>query len=105
MNPRMVYCQHHVADSLVISLKEVREMIEEISTRELYGIIPFQVHEQFIDSFVSKWESICFENFDQVECILKSLVESLCSNHFGRFQSSGLLYEAKYIHSNVKADR
>ncbi len=80
-------------------------MIEEISTRELYGIIPFQVHEQFIDSFVSKWESICFENFDQVECILKSLVESLCSNHFGRFQSSGLLYEVKYIHSNVKADR
>jgi hypothetical protein len=71
-----------------------------MSTRELYGIIPFQVYEKFIDSFVSKWESICYVSFNEVERILKDVVESLCTKHFGRFKSSCLLYEVMYIRFN-----
>ena len=84
-------------DHLAITLKSVRDIIEEMSTRELYGIIPFQVHEHFIESFVSKWESICLESFGNVERVLKKVVETLCDEHFGRFQSSGLLYDIRYM--------
>ena len=80
---------------LVITLKFVRDVIEEMSTRELYGVIPFQVHEHFIESFVSKWESLCLESFDKVEHVLKAVAENLCDEHFGRFQSSGLLYDVR----------
>jgi hypothetical protein len=90
-----VFFERHVINNLAISLKQVRKVIEEISIRELYGIIPFQVHEQFIDLFVSKWESICFNGFHEIEQILKKVVESQCKKHFGRFQTSGLLYEVR----------
>jgi Dynamin central region len=93
----MVCFEHYVSNALVISLIEVRKVIEKISIRELYGIIPFQVHEQFIDSFVSKWESICLDIFDEAERTLKKVVESFCQRHFGRFQTSGLLYEVRYV--------
>ena len=84
----------------------MRDIIEEMSTRELYGIVPFQVHEQFIDSFVSKWELICFNSFLEVERTLRDTVESLCSKHFGRFQSSGLLHEVRYMDPKfIKAER
>jgi hypothetical protein len=83
------------SDDLAIPLKHVRDMIEELSSRELYGIVPFQVHEQFIDSFVSKWESISMQSFEKVEKVLRGMVEKLCQGHFGRFQSSGLLYEVR----------
>lgn len=66
-----------------------------MSTRELYGIIPFQVHEHFIESFVSKWEALCLEAFGKVELILKNVMETLCDDHFGRFKASGLMYDVR----------
>lgn len=67
-----------------------------MSSRELPGIIPFQVHEHFISTFVSKWEKICLDSFYKMDDILKAATELLCKKHFGRFSSSGLLYEVRY---------
>jgi len=67
-----------------------------MSKRELSGIIPFRVHEFYITSFVRKWETICLDAFNEVESILKSVVESLCNQQFGRFQTSGLLLDARF---------
>jgi hypothetical protein len=71
----------------------VRNVIEKMSKRELPGITPFRVHEHFINSFVRKWEAICLDAFYEVENVLKSLADKLCTKHFGRFKSSGLLYD------------
>jgi hypothetical protein len=82
---------------LEIPLAEVRRIIGKMSKRELPGITPFRVHEYFIGSFIKKWETICLEAFSEVENILKSVIESLCIQHFGRFQTSGLLLDVRYI--------
>jgi hypothetical protein len=78
---------------IVITLNHVTEVIEETSKRELYGIVPFRVHEHFINDFVTKWESISLDSFNEVEKILSEVVGLFCSKHFSRFQSSGLSYE------------
>jgi hypothetical protein len=80
---------------LVMPLKRVREVITEKSIRELPGIIPFTVHEHFIDSFISKWKSICLDSFEDVEDLLKDIVEKLCTEYFGRFRTCGFLHEIK----------
>jgi hypothetical protein len=64
---------------------------------ELPGIIPFRVHESFIDSFVREWESICLSSFRHVERILQQVTHKLRTKHFGRFRSSGLLFKVEYI--------
>ena len=81
----------------------MKEKISEMSSRELYGIIPFRVHEHFINSFVSEWKAICLGCFDDVETALNAVVESLCRKHFERFETSGLLYEVRCIpFDNIK---
>jgi hypothetical protein len=85
-----------ILTKIAITLVDVRQVIEQMSTRELYGIIPFQVHEHFIQCFVSEWESICLEYFGKVERILKDVVETMCETYFGRFQTSGLLFDIRY---------
>lgn len=79
--------------SLIVetTLKEVAEVIYEMSTRQLYGITPFEVHEHFINQFVRKWETICLACFRDVERILRQFLISVVQKHFGRFHSSGLL--------------
>ena len=77
-------------------MQAVTAMIEEMTTRELYGIIPFRVHEYFISCYLRKWDALCLDSFDKVETILKNVVETLCKRHFGRFQSSGLYMEVWY---------
>src|SRR5215471_9325198 len=75
----------------------MRSIIQKMSKRELPGITPFRVHEHFINSFVCKWEEICLYAFSQVEEILKNaVVEVLCTKHFWRFRSSGLLVAVTY---------
>jgi len=78
---------------LAISLSRVRDVIAEKSIRELPGIIPFTVHEYFIDAFASQWKYICLDSFTDVEELLKVLIEQLCKEYFGRFRSSGFLHE------------
>jgi len=85
-------CQRTVEE---ISLSEVAKVISEMSSRELYGIVPFRVHEHFIRSFSSDWQNISFNCFEAAECLLKRRVADLCNRHFGRFASSGLHYEAR----------
>jgi len=80
---------------IAVTLVDVHQVIEKMSTRELYGIIPFQVHEHFIESFVSRWKDICLEHFEKVERILKKCVEAMCDKYFGRFETSGLLYDIR----------
>jgi len=75
-------------------LEYVADKIREMSTRELYGIIPFRVHEYYIDRFVKKWDTICLGNFVEIERILRAAVSALCEEHFHRFQSSGMYLEA-----------
>ena len=87
-----------ILTKIVITLLDVRKVIDQMSTRELYGIIPFQVHEHFIQCFVSEWESICLEYFGKVERILKDVVETMCETYFGRFQTSGLLFDIRYAY-------
>ena len=82
---------------LEISLEHVRDVISEKSIRELPGIIPFTVHEHFIDMFVSKWKSICLDSFSDIDDVLKILVEQLCKSYFGRFRTSGFLHEIEYL--------
>ena len=85
-----------IADVLEISLDKVRSIVKKMSKRELPGITPFRVHEHFINSFVRKWEHICLDAFYEVEKILKIVVEAMYTKYFGRFQSSGLLYDVRY---------
>lgn len=73
------------------------ELIEEMSSRELPGIIPFRVYEHLINCFVSKWQLICLTSFVQVEETLRSAVGLLVEKHFGRFENSGLMYEVRLI--------
>ena len=75
-------------------MEYVADKIREMSTRELYGIIPFRVHEYYIDCFVKKWNAICLGNFVEIEQILRAAVTALCKAHFDRFQNSGLYLEA-----------
>jgi hypothetical protein len=85
-----------IADFPGILLADVREMIGTTKQRELPGITPFRVHEHYINIFVEKWERLCLNVFKTVESILKDNVSYLCEKVFGRFSSSGLLYDVKY---------
>jgi hypothetical protein len=73
----------------------VRNVIDEMRTRELPGVTGYRVHEHFIDSFVAKWENLSLEAFREVEKIFKSVCSTLVEKRFGRFKTSTLLYEAR----------
>jgi hypothetical protein len=77
-----------------ITLTNVSDAISEMSYRQLYGITPFEVHENFIRSFVFEWEAICMESFVTMEKILRRQIVDICDRHFGRFRSCGLLSAA-----------
>jgi Dynamin central region/Dynamin GTPase effector domain len=79
-----------------IGLKEVTDVITKMSYRELYGIIPFRVHEHFIKAFLRDWEKICLHSFIQIEESLREEMLKLCEKHFDRFKSSNLLNAAMY---------
>lgn len=74
----------------------MRDVIRQKSIRELPGIIPFTVHEHYINMFLSKWKHICLDSFGDIEQALNVLMEGLCEKYFGRFRSSGLLNEIEY---------
>jgi hypothetical protein len=71
-------------------------MIEEMTTRELYGITPFRVHEYLINGYLREWKALCLDSFLDVERILRNVIATLRQRHFSRFQSSGLYMEVWY---------
>lgn len=90
---RQCPCRHILLTTLTDTIKmaSVRAIIGQMSTRELPGNIPFAAHEHFDTLFVSKWKSITLNSFEMVEQLLREMVQSLCVQHFGRFNTSGLL--------------
>lgn len=74
-----------------ITFASVKTIIDQVSTRELPGNIPFAAHEHFHTMFVSKWRSICLNSFETVEQLLRDMVQNLCTQYFSRFATSGLL--------------
>jgi hypothetical protein len=79
-----------------VSLKAIRQVIRQESVRQLPDYVPSTVYEYFINKFVSQWTFICLESFREVEELLKQLLDVQCAEHFGRFQSSGLLREVRF---------
>ena len=82
-------------------LEYVRKIIQDMSSRELAGITPFRVHEHFISLFIRKWEEVCLDAFSEVEKLLKAEMDALYEKHFGRFKSSGLMYDIRSVRSSI----
>lgn len=81
-----------------MSLKTIREVIRKESVRQLSDNVPPAVYEHFINEFVDQWSFICLESFREIEELLEKLLNDLCTDHFGRFLSSGLLRKVRFSH-------
>lgn len=62
-------------------------------------MVPFAVDEYLIKLVISKWEGICLGSFESIKEDLKNLVSDLCKTHFKRFQSTGLVLDARFVWS------
>jgi len=80
-----------------MTLQFVREILNRKAMGYLPGSVPPTVLEHFILLSVSKWQTICLRSFQAAERLLKDHVMELCGEFFGRFESSGLLPELKYL--------
>lgn len=85
-----------------MSLKAIREVIRKESVRQLSDNVPPVVYELFINEFVERWTFICLKLFREIEELLEKLLNDLCTKHFGRFLSSGLLRKVRFNHLCAK---
>jgi hypothetical protein len=75
----------------------MRDVIRCNSTQEFPDVTPFAVHKHFVNLFKSTWQPICLESFQRVEHAFQEVMEELCEEHFGRFKTSHLWDDAKYM--------
>lgn len=80
-----------------ITIRYVKSIVQQKSLRELPDVIPFNVYETLIRDFLAQWSPICLQSFREIERLLQSLAEDLCTRFFGRFSSTGLLALAKFV--------
>jgi len=76
------------ANRSVIPLSLVREIIKETSIGHLPTVVDSEAHDHYIRQFLSTWELLCLNAFEELEKTLKDHLLDMSKLHFARFSSS-----------------